>query len=55
MVHMINDIKGKTIKIKMKLRKWLMVSTLPHDRTPQAPISSGPEHAINQAGKEGHI
>lgn len=28
-----------------------MVSTLPHERTPQAPISSGPEHAIYRAGE----
>lgn len=29
-----------------------MVSTLPHERTPQAPIRNGPEHAIYQAGEK---
>ena len=32
-------------------KKGSMMSTLPHGRTPQAPISNGPEHAINQAGE----
>lgn len=27
------------------------MSTLPHERAPQAPINNGPEHAINQAGE----
>lgn len=34
-----------------KKRKGSVVSTLPGERTSQAPISSGPEHAIYQAGE----
>lgn len=43
--------RENTIRDRMEEGKWSMGSTLPHERTPQAPISNGPEHALNQAGE----